>query len=173
MRWNSGSPLTFTDARGTFNRVGRSGSQTAVTSLNKNQIKNLLGVFNTKCGMFFVNPSVIDINMDTCIGTGRGASGFGAAPFAGQVFFNNNPGTTSGLERAFVDGPMSFNWDASIIKKIPIKENLSIQLRIEAFNVLNGVNWNDPTLNVNSANFGRITGTGAPRIIQLVGRIEF
>jgi hypothetical protein len=183
MRWNTGTPLTFTDARGTFNRAGRSASQTALTSLNKNQIRNLLGVFNTKCGIFYINPAAIDINLDTCnsaavppgtrIGTGRGSNGFGTAAFQGQVFFNNNPGQTSGLERAFIDGPISFNWDASIIKKIPIKESVSIQLRLEAFNVLNTVNWGDPVTNVNSTNFGRITGTGAPRIVQLVGRIEF
>jgi hypothetical protein len=183
MRWNTGTPLSILDARGTLNRAGRSASQTALTSLNKDQIKNLVGVFQTRCGVFFINPAVIDFNMDTCnsnnvpagthIGTGRGANGFGTAAFDGQVFFNDLPGTTSPLERAFINGPGFFNWDASIIKNIPVKESVRFQLRVEAFNLLNHTNFGNPQFSVNSSNFGRITTSGAARILQLVGRIEF
>ena len=198
IRWSTGAPITITDigiaslgiTRGTLNRDGRSARQTAVTSLNKDQIKSLIGVFKTPCGVFFIDPKVIDFNLETCnssnvpagtrIGTGKGANGFGTAAFPGQVFFNNAPGQTSGLERGFINGPVFFNWDASIIKNVPIRENLRVQLRLEAFNVINRANFQVAQftdLNVNSPNFGRITslvgGASAPRIIQLVGRIEF
>jgi hypothetical protein len=182
IRWSTGAPLTITDAasgvitRGTFNRNAFSGRQTPQTSLNKNQIKNLIGIRKTKCGVFFIDPSVINFDLNTCTGTGRGAEGFGTTPFAGQVFFNNGPGQTGALERAFIDGPNFFNWDASIIKNIAIKEDFRVQLRLEAFNVLNNTNFFATqlgTLNINSTNFGRINQNFGARIVQLVGRIEF
>ena len=44
VKWQSGAPLSISSARGTFNRTGRSGRQTAVTSLTTEQIKALFGV---------------------------------------------------------------------------------------------------------------------------------
>lgn len=179
IRAATGAPMSITDPRGTLNRVGRSGNQTANSSLTKDQIKNLIGVFRTPCGIFFINPSVIDINTTTCTGSGRGAPGFGQPPFPGQVFFNVPPGQTGSLERFFINGPFSFEWDASVIKDIRLTERVSLQLRAEAFNVLNRANFGvsaagqTGVFNINSSNFGRLTFTDIPRIIQFVGRIEF
>src|SRR5262249_32974888 len=152
IRWNTGTPISFLDPRGTLNRAGRSASQTALTSLNKDDLKRLIGVFQTPCGVYYVDPSTAGVNLSTCtsVSQGRGAPGFGQAPFAGEVFFNNAPGQTSGLERGFISGPGTFNWDASIIKNIPIRESLRVQLRVEAFNVLNHTNFNNPQFNINS-----------------------
>ena len=42
-----------------------------------------------------------------------------------------------------------------------------VELRLEAFNLMNHMNWGAPTSNYDSRNFGRITAiAGAPRIIQ-------
>ncbi|MBA3242359.1 MAG: TonB-dependent receptor [Acidobacteria bacterium] len=189
VRISTGAPITIVDPRGTFAR--RSGRQTAVTALGKNEIKDLIGIFRTQCGVFFINPAVIDLNqtalaagqcgqLNTGGATGRGARGFGEATFAGQVFFNNAPGQTSGLERAFINGPMFINWDASLIKNVRLTENTRIQLRMEAFNVLNRANFFASqlgNLNINSTNFGRISSTftssGAQRVIQFGARFEF
>jgi hypothetical protein len=183
MRVSSGAPLEISDPSGTLNRTARSTEQTALTSLSTSQIKNLIGIFNTPCGIYYINPAVIDINMQTCQGSGRASKGFGTTPFPGQVFFNNGPGQTSPLDRFFINGPRYFDWDASIIKNIRIKENKQLQLRIEAFNLLNHTNFcvNCQTgattqtgiFNINSATFGKIAETFQPRIIQLVGRFNF
>ena len=178
----SGAPLTFVDVRGTLNRVSRSARQTPLTSLGKEQIKDLIGVFRTPCGVFFINPSVINFNTQTCQGTGRATEGLGSTPFNGQVFFNTGPGETGTLERAFVNGPFTVGWDASIIKSIQMTETSRLQLRVEAFNLLNRANFGvsgaqqfgaGGIFDINSSNFGRLTGTFAPRIVQLVGRFEF
>jgi hypothetical protein len=181
---SSGAPITIVDPRGTFNRAGRSARQTPNTNLSKDQLKELFGIFRTPCGVFFINPSAININQQALqagqcsnLGSGRGAEGFGTTPFAGQVFFNVAPGQTGSLERAFVNGPLYANWDASIIKNIPITERVRFQIRGEAFNVLNRANFfvgNAPTAaNINSATFGRVTSTFGSRIVQFVGRLEF
>ena len=178
----SGAPITFVDVRGTLNRVSRSARQTPQTSLSKNQVKDLIGIYRTSCGVFYINPSVINLNQQTCQGTGRGAEGLGSTPFAGQIFFNNGPGQTGTLERAFVNGPRFVGWDASVIKNVQLTETSRLQLRLEAFNVLNRTNFGvtgaqqsgaGGIYDINSVNFGRVTTTFAPRIVQLVGRLEF
>jgi hypothetical protein len=142
----------------------------------------LIGIYRTPCGVFFINPSVININTQTCQGTGRASEGLGSTPFNGQVFFNNGPGQTGTLERAFVNGPVTVNWDASIIKNIQMTETKRLQLRVEAFNLLNHANFGVSAaqqfgaggiFDINSSNFGRITTAFSPRIVQLVGRFEF
>jgi hypothetical protein len=194
LRVGTGAPLSITDPRGTLNRTGRSASQTANSTLNQDEIKNLIGVFRTPCGVFYINPSVINIDLAQCdqgrlvaraAGTlaGAASSGFGQPTFPGQVFFNAAPGSTGNLERRFINGPLLVNWDASIIKNIQITERVKLQLRLEAFNVLNRANFcvfcttgattQNSLFNINSTNFGRLQETLDPRIIQVAGRIEF
>jgi hypothetical protein len=48
-----------------------------------------------------------------------------------------------------------------------------MQVRIEAFNAFNWVNLNTPNTSQNSANFGRITSAGSPRVMQAALRFSF
>lgn len=178
MRFGSGSPITFTDARGTLNRVGRSGRQTALTSLTTDQLSQLVGTFVTQNGVFFINPTALGrdpvTGLTTTGNTGAGANGFGSTPFTGQVFFNNFPGQTSGLTRAAVNGPSTFNTDFSLFKNFNITERVKLQIRGEMFNAFNQVNFvPGQFLDINGTNFGRITGTFAPRVVQFAGRLSF
>jgi hypothetical protein len=135
----------------------------------------LIGVYKVEpgnsqglpAGIYYINPAVIN-------STGRAAEGFGTTPFNGQVFFNNAPGQTSGLERAFINGPTFVNLDATLAKNFRIKEGVKFQLRLEAFNALNHTNFFSGQLqSINSTTFGRITSTFDPRIVQIGGRIDF
>jgi hypothetical protein len=183
IRASTGAPMTITDPRGTFNRSGRSGRQTAISNLTKDQLKGLMGIFKTKCGVYLIDPSVININLDTCgpkaAGTTAGtASNLGQATFPGQVFFNVPAFQKGNIEGGFLDGPFYFNWDASIIKNIAITENTRFQIRGEVFNVFNRANFlpagQFTTLNINSSTFGRVsTTTFTPRVVQFVARFEF
>ncbi|HEY0728285.1 MAG TPA: hypothetical protein VGD38_09465, partial [Pyrinomonadaceae bacterium] len=56
----TGAPFSILDTRGTLNRTGRSARQTATSNLTKDQIKDLIGIFHTPEGVFFINPSVIN-----------------------------------------------------------------------------------------------------------------
>ena len=174
----SGAPITITDARGTLNRVGRSGRQTAVTNLSVSQLQDLVGVFRTPNGVFFLDPAVLGRNADGTLQAGRdgrGVSGnFDAAPFAGQVFFRNAPGTTSGLSRAIFNGPTFVNLDLSLIKRFAFGERFRLQLQADVFNALNNVTFTPGQfLDINSTNFGRITSTAPARVTQLGVRLNF
>ncbi len=184
MSIQTGAPIGFFDPRGTFGSNARSARNTANSSLTEDQIRDLVGVFRTPCGIFLINPQVININQANlaagncnALGSGRGSDGFGSPTFPGQVFFNVPPGELGQLERFFVNGPMYFNIDASVLKNIPITERVRFQIRAEVFNVLNranfGVTGAQQLQSINAANFGRITTSFAPRVVQFAGRIEF
>jgi hypothetical protein len=197
---SSGLPTTVLDSRATLNRGGRSATQPATTSLTEDGVKELFGVFKTPNGVFVVNPSVLfatatnsatgvtmsgfDLNQPLPAGfvitSVRGASPVGTAPFAGQVFFPNAPGSTGNMTRNFINGPMYLNWDAGLLKNFNITENTRLQLRGEVFNVLNNANFfagsNPGILDVGSTSFGRLTTSGqaySPRIVQFGARFEF
>ena len=176
VRISSGAPFSILDTRGTLNRTNRSARQTANSILSNQDIRDLVGVFRTPDGVFFIDPSVINP------ATGRASEGIGTTPFNGQVFFNAPPGLTGNLERNFLNGPWYINWDAGLIKNFPITERMRFQIRAEAFNVLNRPNFfignvsfipSGTSFNINSTSFGRINTTFDPRIIQFVGRFEF
>jgi hypothetical protein len=186
-RLDSESPFSIADPRGTLNRNGRSGRQTANTNLTAKQVRELVGTFKTPCGVYFINPSVINLDMAQCnqglvrprlAGTTAGvaALGFDQPTFPGQVFFNVAPGQRGNMPINFLHGPWFFNWDASIIKNIRITEKYKFQLRAEAFNVLNQARFTLPGqfASINSSTFGRSSGTfPSPRVVQFVGRFEF
>jgi outer membrane receptor protein involved in Fe transport len=66
------------------------------------------------------------------------------------------------------------NVDASIFRDFSIYERVRFQLRGEATNVFNLTNLGAPTTAMNSANFGKVTGSGGSnRVIQVGGRILF
>jgi Carboxypeptidase regulatory-like domain len=71
-------------------------------------------------------------------------------------------------------GPGQNVTNLALMKDIQLKEQMRIELRLESYNTFNHVNFNLPTSDVNSRNFGRITGdTLGPRVVQLAGKFYF
>jgi hypothetical protein len=170
VNWASGAPITFIDPRGTLNRDARSGRQTANSNLTADQIRSLMGIFEQNGRIYWINPSIINPS------TGRASNGFGQAAFDGQVFFNVEPGKTGNLARTIVNGPVFFNTNAALMKNFIFTENgMRLQLRMEAFNVFNNVNFfnNTQFADINSPTFGQVTSAGAARTIQFAARFEF
>jgi hypothetical protein len=95
---------------------------------------------------------------------------FNTAAFAEVPVGANRPGNAG---RGILDSPGIVRWDFSVFKKFPIRERASIQLRGEAFNVLNHANFNGPTVALGNANFGRILGARDPRQIQIAVKAIF
>jgi len=92
-------------------------------------------------------------------------------------------GAFGNLGRNVFRGPHVTNMDLSMFKSFPIREEWNLQLRFEAFNVLNIQNWDTPsalTVNTNAtsiaANAGRVTGLAqgtTPRQLQFGIRFVF
>jgi hypothetical protein len=85
------------------------------------------------------------------------------------------PGFFGTVQRGSFTSPGFTNLDASLHKdfQMPWKENHLLSIRFEAFNALNHPNWNEPNLNLSSSTFGRITGTGTMRQLQLAAKYLF
>ena len=92
-------------------------------------------------------------------------------------------GAFGNLGRNVFRGPHVVNMDFSIFKSFPVREEWNLQLRFEAFNILNIQNWDAPsalTVNTNAtsiaANVGRVTGLAqgtTPRQLQFGIRFVF
>jgi hypothetical protein len=66
------------------------------------------------------------------------------------------------------------NWDFSLSKTMKIKENLSLHLGAEFFNLFNQVQVAPPNTSFGNPLFGKITTqTNNPREIQLTARVFF
>jgi hypothetical protein len=64
-------------------------------------------------------------------------------------------------------------WDASLMKKIPITERFAFTLKGEFFNVLNTVNFGAPVTDITNPSFGKIFSAGSPRLGQLSGTLSW
>jgi hypothetical protein len=66
-----------------------------------------------------------------------------------------------------VEGPGFWTVDMALSRLIPLGSTQNIELRIEAFNLLNNFNWGNPVTTLDTPTFGQIqTQAGDPRILQ-------
>lgn len=71
-------------------------------------------------------------------------------------------------------GPRSWNIDTTLSKYFRIRERYRVELRMEAYNLLNKIMWGAPTMGVNNAQFGKIPRQGNQgREFQYTLRIHF
>lgn len=158
----SGRPLSFTSARGTLNRRARSAKNTVFTTLSLSELQKMTGDFRDSQG----RPIMFDPRL---IGPdGRANPDFFQNPGAGQLGL---------LHLTPVSGPGFFNMDINIIKRTALTETTNLEFRAEFFNIWNNVNWfisnAAENRDINSVNFGRITNTFDPRIIQFSLKLNF
>ena len=95
---------------------------------------------------------------------------------AGNIILQNpQPGTTgnSALNLPGLNGPASLGLDLALSKRIRISENKTFTVRADAVNALNRPIWGNPTTNINSTIFGRITTATGNRTITFNARVDF
>jgi hypothetical protein len=173
-QWSSGAPISFLDPRGTFNRGARAGRQTVNTTLTSAQIQALSGIFEQNGRIYYINPSILNTSGQASPGYNYPGLNTNAA-FAGQVFFNVAPGQVGTLGRTLINGPNYMNINMALLKNVKFTESMRVQLRAEAFNLINNVNLfnNTQLANISSTTFGQITSAGDARIFQFAARFEF
>ena len=103
-------------------------------------------------------------------GTGGGTATAATNPFFRRVGSGTSlalgAGRFGSLGRNVFHGPGDINFDVTMMKRTRVGEGKIIEFRAEFFNVFNHVNFGNPNGNIGSANFGRITTTDDPRLIQ-------
>jgi hypothetical protein len=72
-----------------------------------------------------------------------------------------------------IRGPGYTSVNVSLYKTFPIVGRLNLQLRAEAFNVLNHPNFNNVDTGLGDGSFGHVNGAGDPRILEFAGKIFF
>ena len=70
-------------------------------------------------------------------------------------------------------GPGFWRTDLSLFKNIVITGTHRVQLRVEAFNLLNQARFFDPGRSAGAATFGRITQAEDGRVVQLAIKYSF
>jgi hypothetical protein len=103
------------------------------------------------------------------------------------AFTQNAPGTYGNLGRNVLRGPAQVQFDLALTRIFGIRESLRLEVRAEAFNVINHTNLIAPatgtgipgisssgiSLSRSASNFGRITSAGDPRILQFAMKLYF
>ena len=92
--------------------------------------------------------------------------------------FTVNPiGTYGDSPKGYLTGPSFWNTDLAFSRLVRLPSARTVELRLEAFNLFNHVNWANPgTVSVGSTNLGNFSVTntaGDPRIMQFAIKYGF
>jgi hypothetical protein len=70
-------------------------------------------------------------------------------------------------------GPGAFNVNLSLSKIFRVGEKVDVELRGDAFNLFNTAQFSNPDTNIGDPNFGQISNTADPRIVQVALHLKF
>jgi hypothetical protein len=93
--------------------------------------------------------------------------------FTTSLFSNEQLGQFGNSRRRFFHGPGLNNWNIALLKNTKITESKELQLRLEGFNVFNHAQFQNPSGEINSSQFGVVTGARDPRILQIGAKFFF
>ena len=84
------------------------------------------------------------------------------ADTSGQILLQNPlPGHRGSIGWRTLEGPGRWRFDANLSKSFKISESKTLQFRMDATDVLNHPEPSNPVLDINTTNFGSITGANA------------
>src|SRR5581483_5830875 len=156
--WGSGAPLNILASTSSFTQ-----SNTNTPVLVGNFPKSMGQVTKLKNGVTYfaglqqvVDPGVAGVT--TQQGLNSQFSNRAITDAGGKLLLvNPSPGTLGTLGQMWIEGPRNIRLDANLDKRIRITETKDFELRLDAINVLNHPNFDNPiTLDINDPNFGRI-----------------
>ena len=125
----------------------------------------VLGIDNSNTGQLQDRPNLVGDPYaagGTCAETRTADCWVNPAAFAQPAQF-----TFGNAGRNSLRGPGYKNVDLSLVKNARMSGARQLQFRIEAFNLLNTVNYDNPNRTALTANFGKIFTAGPPRQVQL------
>jgi uncharacterized membrane protein len=96
--------------------------------------------------------------------------------FSTSSFQKPGPLQWGTASRNSVVNPGRNNWNMALFKAFRFTENARFEFRLETFNTFNHTQWSAlgaNSLNVTNTDFGKVTGTANPRILQLGAKLLF
>jgi len=154
----SGEPFSVCSGLGTFNRQNNLQSNqcnTVNTSLDMSQLRDAFQFRMSGSGPYMFTSAALNSSGQATVA--------GAAPFSGQIFTMPAAGTIGTLGKRIFDGPWDTSFDFGLSKETKINERHSIQLRMDASNILNHPSFVIGDQTATSTTFGKITSTFAAR----------
>lgn len=100
----------------------------------------------------------------------------GLPEFNTSLFSEERLGQLGTAARRIFYGPGIENFDAQITKTVRLTESKSIDIRMEAFNLLNHAQFYGPTAvdgTFGDPNFGRVVNAASPRLMQAAIKLHF
>jgi hypothetical protein len=143
------------------------------------QFNNIITVQSGPVFSVFAGGARVDLVGDPFANLSDGRELNRAAFRAAQTpIFANDPGGPKfgNLGRNVFRGQRQEYWDASLFKNIParfISEDFFVQLRVQAYNILNHINHYRPNRNLNDSNFGLDQSNQRPRQLEFSVKLLF
>jgi hypothetical protein len=173
--WVSGIPLSFTTTNTTLcNYCSNTADLLGGLPSNLGQVQKGNGFVQYFPGLTSKLAPLPDFGGNTNL----------AGVFSNQVVVNSSgnavlqnpsPGTTGNtpLNSPWARGPGQLGLNGAIGKAFEIRERATLTVRADIINLLNKPQWGNPTTNINSASFGRITTATGARTITFNARVDF
>jgi hypothetical protein len=125
------------------------------------------GISNSRPDLIGDHP-VLENYRDTLLYLDRSQFGLVATSPVTQATLR--PGTANPGQ---IRGPANWTVNLSLTKGFTVTRNVRLDVRMDAFNAFNHVNYNNPTTSIASPDFGRILGSGDARTAQIGARLSF
>ncbi|MBI2149031.1 MAG: hypothetical protein HYU27_00295, partial [Acidobacteria bacterium] len=178
--WSSGSPLSFIAGPSPFLLLG-----------NTNNVPDLVGEFAKDNGKVTIATDragrityfqgfsqVVDpsrSNVTTLQNLQAANTQLAIADSQGRIVMANPAsGRIGSMGRNWIESPGQINFDANLVKRVRVTEAKEFEVRLDAINILNHPNFGNPTMDINSPNFGVIgLPTTGNRIFTFHARLNF
>ncbi len=168
--WSTRPPFHITSGRTSFNTwpAGAADANPAqLLGISFEEFTKNVGVFRTPGGVFWFNPALLDVTLNSA---GRVSTSTLKPGLLGQPA----PGSFGNFPLNSIDAGRFFNFDMSVTKRFPIRENVTFEIKTTMINVLNNANFTFGNAAFDSTSFGRITATqGSQRVIHFQGSLRF
>jgi hypothetical protein len=174
----TGAPLTLIGSEGlntNYNGISAfTGNATQVGPLPTSVDRVGNGVIYFPGATQAPDPQVAGIAAGAANGNLQALSTLRAIAINGTTaLINATPGSVGGLAYGSLNGPLGIRLDFNILKRIKLTERFTMELRATATNLTNTAIFGAPQTNINSTNFGHITGDAGPRIVVAQLRLNF
>jgi Carboxypeptidase regulatory-like domain/TonB-dependent Receptor Plug Domain len=93
--------------------------------------------------------------------------------YINRAAFAPRQGLIGNVPRNLIQMPSTQTVNLSLMKRIRLTENVRLQFRTEVFNLFNHPNFRTLVTNFSAANFGALTETDEPRVIQFGLKVLF